>query len=256
MTAASKTATGEILVSLRERKKLATRHELRRVALRLIADRGFSNVTVEEISEAANVSPRTFFNYFPSKEAVLLGANPEREAAARDAIVRTSPGAPVVTVLRAIMSSQAREVAAELAELGGDPVDWLGRVRAARSDPQLRAAHAAQMAAAERTIAEAIAQRLGTDLDRDPYPGLLAAMATGVFRSSMTFWAATGGTVPLDHLVDLAFGALADGLPEHCALRHVTDNTTGRDRDTVIERDKENVAGNVTGNVAGRKDIL
>ena len=96
-------------------------------------------------------------------------------------------------------------------------MDGLGRVREARSDPQLRAAHAAQMAAVERIIAEAIAQRLGTALDTDPYPGLLAAMATGVFRSSMTFWAASGGTVPLDHLVDLAFGALADGLSERCA---------------------------------------
>jgi AcrR family transcriptional regulator len=236
MTVASKTATGEMLVSLRERKKLATRHELRRVALQLVAERGFSNVTVEEIAEAANVSPRTFFNYFPSKEAVLFGAGPDRAAATREAIVRQSPGEPVLTVLRSVMASQAREVAAEFTELGGDPVDWLSRMRAARTDPQLRAAHAAQMAAVERTMAEAIAERLGTDLERDPYPGLLAAMATGVFRSSMTFWGASGGTVPLDHLVDLAFRALADGLPERCNLRHVTETATG--------------------NVANRKDSL
>lgn len=248
MTAASKIATGEMLVSLRERKKLATRHELRRVALGLIADRGFSNVTVEEISEAANVSPRTFFNYFPSKEAVLLGTNPEREAAARDAIVHALPGEPVMAVLRAVMTSQAREVAAELTELGGDPVDWLGRVRAARTDPQLRAAHGAQMAAVERTIAEAIAERLGTDLELDPYPGLLAATATGVFRSSMTFWAACGSQVPLHHLVDLAFRALADGLSERCDLRRVLENVT--------ENVTQNVTENVTGIVADRKDTL
>jgi AcrR family transcriptional regulator len=248
MTTAGKTATGETLVSLRERKKLATRHELRRVARRRIADRGFSNVTVEEISEAANVSPRTFFNYFPSKEAVLLGASPDREAAARDAIVYSSPGEPVLSVLRTVMTRQAREVAAELTELGGDPLHWLGRVRAARSDPQLRAAHSAQMAAVERTIAEAIAQRLGADLDRDPYPGLLAAMATGVFRSSMTSWAAAGGTVPLDLLVDLAFRALADGLPERCDLRRVRENGP--------ENGTENVTESVTGTVAHRKDSL
>jgi hypothetical protein len=92
------------------------------------------------------------------------------------------------------------------------------------------------MAAIERTMAEAIAQRLGTDLERDPYPGLLAAMATGVFRSSMTFWGASGGTVPLDHLVELAFRALADGLQERCDLRQVTET--------------------VTGNVADRRDSL
>jgi AcrR family transcriptional regulator len=212
--------------SLRERKKLATRHELRRVTLRLVAERGFSNVTVEEIAEAANVSPRTFFNYFPSKEAALFGAGPEAAAATRDAIVSRLPGEPVVTVLRAIMTAQARRVEDEFAELGGDPVEWLGRMRAARSDPHLHALHAGQMAALERSLGEAIAQRLGTDVERDPYPGLLAAMATGVFRSSMSFWAASGGTVPIDRLVDLAFTALASGLPENCDLRYVTATAT------------------------------
>jgi AcrR family transcriptional regulator len=224
--------------SLRERKKLATRHELRRVTLRLVAERGFSNVTVEEIAEAANVSPRTFFNYFPSKEAALFGADPALKDATRDAIVGQLPGEPVVTVLRSVMTTQARRVADEFAELGGDPVEWLGRMRAARTDPQLHAVHGAQMAALERSLAEAIAQRLGTDVERDPYPGLLAAMATGVFRSSMSFWAAAGGTVPLDRVVDLAFAAIASGLPENSDLRHITttvtentdteDNVTGR----------------------------
>ena len=209
--------------SLRERKKLATRRELRRVALRLIADRGYTNVTVEEIAEAANVSPRTFFNYFPTKEAALFGTDPELADATRDAIVHASPGEPVTNVLRALMTNQARTVVDEFAELGGDPLEWLARMRAARSDPHLHAAHGAQMAAIERSLAEAIAQRLGTTLERDPYPGLLASIATGVFRSSMSFWASSGGTVPLDQLVDQAFAALASGLPETCDLRHVTE---------------------------------
>jgi AcrR family transcriptional regulator len=209
--------------SLRERKKLATRRELRREALRLIAERGYSNVTVEEIAEAANVSPRTFFNYFPTKEAALFGADPELAEATRDAIVHQSPGEPVVTVLRRVMANQAKTVVNEFAELGGDPLEWLARMRASRTDPHLHAAHGAQMAAIERSLAEAIARRLGTTLERDPYPGLLAAIATGVFRSSMSFWASSGGAVPLDHLVDQAFSALASGLPETCDLRHVTE---------------------------------
>src|ERR1700688_2036386 len=105
MTVASTIAEGETgqtpPASLRERKKLATRRELRRVALRLIAERGYSNVTVEEIAEVANVSPRTFFNYFPTKEAALFGADPELAAATRDAIVHQWPREPVMTVLRA-----------------------------------------------------------------------------------------------------------------------------------------------------------
>jgi len=222
--------------SLRERKKLATRLELRRAALRLIAERGFSNVTVEEIAEAANVSPRTFFNYFPSKEAALFGADPALKDATRDAIVHSLPGQPITTVLRSVMTGQARRVADEFAELGGDPVEWLGQMRAARSDPHLHALHAGQMAAIERSLTEAIAQRLGADAERDPYPGLLAAMATGVFRSSMSFWAASGGTVPIDRLVDLSFAALASGLPENTDLRNVT--TTAADT-TVADRKED-----------------
>ena len=87
------------------------------------------------------------------------------------------------------MTSEAEAWADELSELGGDPADWLRRMKEARADPHLRAAHAAQMAMVERAITEGLAERLGTDLDRDPYPGLLAAMAAGVFRSSISFWA-------------------------------------------------------------------
>jgi AcrR family transcriptional regulator len=217
--------------SLRERKKLATRRQLRQAALDLVAERGFSHVTVEEIAEAANVSPRTFFNYFPSKEAALFGADPERGAAVRARIVQEAPGEPVLDVLRMVMTSEARKVAGEFSEYGGDPVSWHQRMKAARTDPNLRAAHAAQMTMIERSMAEALAERLGTDLERDPYPGLLAATAVGVFRSSMTFWAGSGGTIPLDVLIDLAFLALADGLPERSALRHVMGNVTDRKED-------------------------
>jgi AcrR family transcriptional regulator len=213
-------------VSLRERKKLATRRQLRQAALDLVAERGFSRVTVEEIAEAANVSPRTFFNYFPSKEAALFGADPERIAGLRARIVHEAPGEPALDALRVVMASEARIAADEIAGYGGDPAHWHRRMKEARVDPHLRAAHAARLAMIERSMAEALAERLGTDLERDPYPGLLAATATGVFRSSMTFWAGSGGAVPLDVLIDLAFRALAEGLPERSALSRVTSRGT------------------------------
>ena len=228
MTVASTVPAGEPRASLRERKKLATRRSLRRVALDLVAARGFAHVTVDDIAEAADVSPRTFFNYFPSKEAAVVGADPDRVAALRERIVHEAPGESVLTALRVVMTSEAEAWADELSELGGDPADWLRRVKEARADPHLRAAHAAQMAMVERAITEGLAERLGTDPDRDPYPGLLAAMAAGVFRSSMNFWAGSGGTMPLGQLIDLAFRALADGLPERCELRHVTGNVSDR----------------------------
>ena len=230
MTLGSTTTAGEPRASLRERKKLATRRSLRRHALDLVAKRGFANVTVEDIAEAADVSPRTFFNYFPSKEAVLFGADPDRAASLRERLVQTAPGAPALDALRIVITEDAQAVADELRELGGNPVDWLRRMKEARADPHLRAAHAAQMALVERAAAEGLAQRLGADPDRDPYPALLAASAASVFRASISFWAGSGGAVRLTQLIDLAFGALAAGLPENCDLRHVMpDAPAGKD---------------------------
>ncbi len=228
MTLGSTTAAAEPRASLRERKKLATRRSLRRHALDLVAQRGFANVTVEDIAEAADVSPRTFFNYFPSKEAVLFGADPDRAASLRDRLLRTAPGAPALDALRIVIGEDAQAAVDELRELGGDPVDWLRRMKEARADPHLRAAHSAQMALVERAATEGLAQRLGADPDQDPYPALLAAMGASAFRSCISFWAGSGGAVPLTQLIDLAFGALAAGLPENCDLRHVISDAAAR----------------------------
>jgi len=208
--------------SLRERKKLATRRLLRRAALELVAERGLANVTVEDIAEAADVSPRTFFNYFPSKEAVLFGGYEERAAALRERVATRSPGRPAIDVLRAVMAEDAEEMVGELRSLGGKPADWISRVKMARTDPQVRAAHAAQMARLERALTEGLAVRLGADPETDPYPGVLAAAAAGVVRSCMAFWAGSGGGVQLGQLIDQAFQALGAGLPENSDLRRVS----------------------------------
>jgi len=222
MTAAITPPATEPPVSLRERKKQATRRLLRRTALGLVAERGLANVTVEDIAEAAEVSPRTFFNYFPSKEAALFGGEPDRAAQLRDRVATYAPGEPVIAALRAVLAQDAETMADELRSLGGDPADWLRRMKMARADPLVRAAHAAQMALIERAIAEGIAARLGADLETDPYPGVLAAAAVSVVRACLSFWTGTSGAVRLGDLIDQAFQALADGFPEDCALREVT----------------------------------
>jgi AcrR family transcriptional regulator len=209
-------------VSLRERKKQATRRLLRRAALGLVAERGLANVTVEDIAGAADVSPRTFFNYFPSKEAVLFGGDTDRAVQLRERVATYAPGEPAIAALRAVLAQDAELMAGELRSLGGDPADWLRRMKVARTDPHVRAAHAAQMAMIERAIAEGIATRLGADQDTDPYPGTLAAVAVSLVRACLSFWTGTSETVQLGHLIDQAFQALADGFPEDSALREIT----------------------------------
>jgi len=226
MTVTSTAPATEAPVSLRERKKLATRRLLRRAALDLVAERGLANVTVEDIAEAADVSPRTFFNYFPSKEAALFGGDPERAVELRERVATGAPGKSALDALRVVLAQDSEEMADELRSLGGDPADWLRRMKMARTDPHVRAAHAAQMAMIERAIAEGLAARLGTDQETDPYPGVLAAAAVGVVRACLTFWAGTGGASPLGQLIDQAFEALANGLPENSDLRRSTANMT------------------------------
>jgi AcrR family transcriptional regulator len=224
-------------VSLRERKKLATRRLLRRAALQLVAERGLHNVTVEDIAEAADVSPRTFFNYFPSKEAVLFGGDPERAAELREGVVTGAPGKSALEVLRAVLTRDSEAMADELRSLGGDPAEWLRRMKVARTDPHVRAAHAAQMSMLERAVAEGVAARIGADQETDPYPGILAAATVSVVRACLTFWAGTGGATPLGELIDQAFNALGDGLPDDNDLRRITGcvtaaNATGDRKDT------------------------
>jgi hypothetical protein len=94
-------------------------------------------------------------------------------------------------------------------------------MKVARTDPHVRAAHAAQMAMLERAIAEGLAARLGTDQETDPYPGVVAAAAVAMVRACLSFWAGSGGAMPIGQLIDQAFKALAGGFPENSDLRRL-----------------------------------
>jgi AcrR family transcriptional regulator len=91
-------------VGLRESKKLHTRQEIADRAMQLFAKRGFDHVTVAEVAEAANVSEKTVYNYFPTKEDLFFDEVPEREAALVAAVTGRRQGESVLQALRRLQT--------------------------------------------------------------------------------------------------------------------------------------------------------
>jgi AcrR family transcriptional regulator len=118
---------------LRERKKRETREAITRAAWKLFARRGFDAVTVADIARAANVSEKTVFNYFPTKEDLVFGAGMQRTAALIEAVRARPPGALIVEPFR-------RWTMDYLDRVEHDPVDALTAIpRLVMRSDQLRA---------------------------------------------------------------------------------------------------------------------
>ena len=195
----------------RDRKKLATRQALRCAALDLVATRGYAHVTVEDIAEAADVSPRTFFNYFPSKEAALLGDD-EHLDELRDEILGRPATESAFEVVEQVVCARVAAKGRHPDSTWRDPEALLRRMQAVQGDPHLLAALVAHMAAFERVLADAVAERTGVDAGSDPYPALLAASAMAVARVALLYWARAGGTRAPEDLARAGFRALSSGL--------------------------------------------
>jgi AcrR family transcriptional regulator len=193
-------------LGLRERKKIAARRALQRAALELVAERSLEQVTVDDIAVAAGMSARTFFNYFSSKEDALVAPDEQGLAdLAAQLIARPADEAPLEalrTVLVEGMRAQAEDL--DLLRLQMSVVE---------PNPALLPRLVGSFAVVERTLAQAVAGRTGTDVDRDAYPMLLAAVATAALRTALHLWRTSDFQAPLPDLVDDAFGALGAGLP-------------------------------------------
>jgi AcrR family transcriptional regulator len=193
--------------SLRERKKQATRAALRGAATRLVAERGLHQVTVEEIAAAVDVSTRTFFNYFGSKEDAVIGWDPELIAELRDALLGHDADATPFQALRSVL-------VASMTSSDTDSVELLERLGVVRSDPRLVANHVARWAETERELVAAVAQRRGSDPERDEYAALIVATAMAACRVALMAWCERAGEVELPGMLAAHLDLLAAGLPE------------------------------------------
>ena len=157
---------------LRERKKQKTRETIINVALELFAKKGYEHTTIAEIAEAAEVSPRTIFAYFPSKEDILFCEMPEVHARFAQALRDRPVGVTTLDVVRDLFMST----------LEPDP-NRLLRKRIIGSDETLHASMHARFAPFEELLVESIA----TDLDADPddiRPRIVAAAFIAAFRAA------------------------------------------------------------------------
>lgn len=199
------------MTGLRERKKQETRAALSWAALRLAVERGAAAVTVDEIAAEAGVSPRTFNNYFASKYEAIVWRHLDRFARIADQL-RTRPATdPLWTALtdavRAVFGTP------DPAE-PGPPAEWTAGVRLLLAQPELRGEFVKAAATAERELAAAVAERTGTDPDRDMYPRLVAvAIGTAVHVASEQ-WVRADPPVALAALLDDALRQFAAGLPD------------------------------------------
>ncbi|WP_367128612.1 TetR/AcrR family transcriptional regulator [Saccharothrix sp. HUAS TT1] len=197
--------TTQAAEGLRDRKKRQTRAALGRAAVRLVAEHGLDHVTVEDISAAADVSPRTFFNYFATKEDAVLGPDPEAGPRLR-ALVLAQPAH--LSTAAAVREALLAEVAAELAD---DRELWLHRMRVVQQHPVLLAKVFSGSQAFERELVAGIAERVGLAED-DTYPQLLGAATGAAFRVAVARWSSTAA--PLHELLAEALDLLADGLAD------------------------------------------
>jgi AcrR family transcriptional regulator len=157
---------------LRERKKQRTRETIARAAHELFAARGYHATTLPDIAEAADVSTRTIFAYFPSKEDILFSDFPVmKEALAHALAERPEDEDALETVRKFILS---------LAEFEKTDLDVQMRL-CIESDETLRSHLRARLAALEELIAPAIAKDLGA-ADDDLRPQVVAASLTAAFN--------------------------------------------------------------------------
>lgn len=192
-------------LGLRERKKRRTREALTDAALALFADRGYERTTVADIAAAADVAPRTFFSYFPNKEAVLFAGTDERLELIAAAFADLPDGLDPVDAVRRFVDRIA-----DMADLAGP--QRLKRVGALLSDSGLQAMALQRLFTAERLIAEQLRatypDRYDNALARTLSGALVGALVATVLHSAESGHSPAQTRAELHRALDLLEPAL------------------------------------------------
>ncbi|MFF8091852.1 TetR family transcriptional regulator [Streptomyces sp. NPDC016675] len=176
---------------LRERKKRRTRDTLLRSALELFTDRGYEETTVDDIAETADVSQRTFFRYFASKEDAAFFVARLAESHFVEAVRRRPPGEAPLDAMRQALDESWDTIGEAVERLV--PLELHMRFyQVIESTPALLAAHLRRAAELEEEIARVVADREGLDLDADPRPRVVVAVFGAVIRVAERIWSARG----------------------------------------------------------------
>lgn len=187
---------------LRQRQLDATREAIQVAAIDLVADRGFSSVSVQHISEAAGVSPRTFFNHFRSKDEALVPDIPDFTADQRRAFLEATD-VDLLTALERLLADHAAQHL-EHPSPGGAPYV---AARLAQTSPDLLPRMLSVFEAFKHRVAELVAQRTGRDPE-DLSCVVAADVALATTRAAMNQWCRDAERHDLPTAVHDAFSTL------------------------------------------------
>ncbi|HEY7482931.1 MAG TPA: TetR family transcriptional regulator [Streptosporangiaceae bacterium] len=204
-------------LGLRERKKRRTRQAIAAAALRLFAERGFDETTIADIAAAAEVAPRTFFSYFPSKEDVVFAEIDDRLADVRERLDRRPPGETPLATMRRVVLETMEALAAEHGQFAA------ARIKLMLERPALQARALQRLYDAEHELTERL-QTICPALDPSDAAVVVGATVGGLQAAIM--YCRTHGYEPaeLNAALDRALGIMERGLASLPALTTAPEN--------------------------------
>jgi len=164
------------MTNLRERRRIRTADTIRQVAVDLVYEHGLDHVTTEMISEKAGISPRTFFNYFPYKEAALIP--PEQEFSPESVAKFASGTAPLLDDLGELLIPFVEPH-------GKDPAMLRKLIKLSESHPKLSALKTIAFHDFDQKLAKVLHQRLRNSKEKCD---LLAALISTAMRVALVRW--------------------------------------------------------------------